>query len=704
VVIVFVVLCFYSTLVVPSRASEEITGHWEGAIQLPNLELGLLVDFSRSNDGVYTGEIDIPLQSAQDLPLSDISFDGRTVKFKIAGIPGDPAFDGALSEDGGTISGSFTQGGQQMTFSLERGAAPATTTRSDPFEGFDAFVEQARETWKYPGVAVAVIRDGEVIRAEGYGSRDVENELPVTENTMFAIGSSSKAFTATLLGMLVDEGKLDWDEPLRTYLPEFELDDGFADSLICARDLVTHRTGLPRHDLSWYGSDATRMELVRRVAHLEPSREFRDRFQYQNLMFVTAGYLAGRIEGSTWEALIAERILEPLGMRTTNLSVSELEKIDNRALGYKNDKDDDGKERIEVMPYRPIDAVGPAGSINSNVVEMARWVLLHLNNGEHEGNRLVSENTMKTMHTPQIVVPPESLIHRLSVHDEMPHLMYGMGWFIQNYRGHEMVHHGGNIDGFSALVSFMPREGIGTVVLTNLNGTMLPQVLTLNLYDRLLGLDEIDWNGRLHYVYTSLVAAQELAKKADAGRQEGTTPGHDLQAYAGSYENSGYGTLRVDLEAERLALDYNALEGPLEHWHYEVFNVSEGSAESTKLTFSTNVRGDVDAVLVPFEASVEAIRFERRPPARLSDPAFLRGLVGDYDLSGVTCEVRLRGEKSLTVTVPGQPTYTLDPYRRTEFDLHGVTGYSVRFTVEDGKGTKLVFIQPNGLFEASRKE
>jgi CubicO group peptidase (beta-lactamase class C family) len=706
-VYLFSFLCLAVPLVT-AQAAEGVQGTWEGAMQLPSMELAVVVEF-RVVDGTLEGDIDIPAQGAEDLPLGDISFEGSALRFKIQGVPGDPTFDGTLADDGGTISGTFSQGGQNFPFNLacqgsESATGAATDPDADPLDDYAAFVEQSREAWKAPGVAVAVVRDGKVVHAEGYGFRDVAAELPVTSDTLFAVGSTTKAFTATLVGMLVDEGKLDWDEPVRTYLPRFDMFDPFADDRISARDLLTHRSGLPRHDLSWYGAGASRDELVRRIAYLEPNRGFRDRFQYQNLMYMTAGYLAGRIEETTWEELIRQRILGPLEMKTTNLSIDAMEQAEDRALGYKKEENDDGEESIEVMPYRPIVGVAPAGSINSSVAEMANWVLLHLDGGVFNEKRLVSDATMNTMHSPQVVVPTDSLLHRLSVHPEMPHLMYGMGWFIQSYRGHELIHHGGNIDGFSALVSFMPDIDGAVVVLTNMNGTLLNQAIMLGTYDRLLGLDRIDWNARLQLVYATLEAAQEQQEEAVEERREGTQPSHALAAFAADYRNAGYGPLTVGLDEDGLNFHYNSFDGPLEHWHYDVFRVPEGDAEGTMLTFTTNSRGDVDEISIPFEATMDPIRFERLPPAELSDLEFLQTLVGEYDLGGAVCEVRLRGEAALTVTVPGQPTYALDPYRGTEFNLRGVSGYSVRFDVEGGEVTGLAFVQPNGVFEAVRKD
>jgi hypothetical protein len=196
---------------------------------------------------------------------------------------------------------------------------------------------------------------------------------------------------------------------------------------------------------------------------------------------------------------------------------------------------------------------------------------------------------------------------------------------------------------------------------------------------------------------------QEQQDEAVEEQHEGTRPSHELEAFAADYGNPGYGNVTVGSDDDGLTFRYNAFEGSLEHWHYDVFRVEDGDAEGTMLTFNTNSRGDVEEVSIPFEATVDPIRFERLPPARLSDPDFLKTLVGDYDLTGAVCKVRLRGATTLTVTVPGQPTYVLEPYRRTEFSLQGVTGYSVRFSVEGDAVTGLAFVQPNGVFEAQRK-
>src|SRR5580658_7512111 len=243
--------------------------------------------------------------------------------------------------------------------------ASAVLGSAQKFDGFDAFANQELRDWKCDGFAIAIVQDGKVILSKGYGLRDVKKNLPVTEKTLFAIGSATKSFTVTSLGVLVDQGKLDWDKPVRDYLPDFRLWDQFATERMTPRDLVTHRSGLPRHDLMWYNSPFTRQELFDRLRYLEPNKDFRTNFQYQNLMFMTAGYLAGHVAGMPWEDHVRRVIFEPLGMSSTNFSVNDMQKSADHSQPYTV-----VKEQIREMPFRNIDTIGPAGSINSNVEDM----------------------------------------------------------------------------------------------------------------------------------------------------------------------------------------------------------------------------------------------------------------------------------------------------------------------------------------------
>jgi CubicO group peptidase (beta-lactamase class C family) len=262
-------------------------------------------------------------------------------------------------------------------------------------DGFDAFAEKSLKDWKCAGFAIAVIQDGKVIFTKGYGLRDVQHNLPVTPQTLFAIGSSSKSFTVTSLGVLVDRGKLDWDKPVRDYLPDFKMFDAFATERMTPRDLVTHRSGLPRHDMLWYNSGFSRQEMFERLRYLEPSKDFRTAFQYQNLMFMTAGYLAGHVAGSTWEQHVRKSIFEPLGMSSSNFSVEDSRKSADFSLPYNV-----VKEQIVEVPFRNIDTIGPAGSINSNVEDMAKYVLMHL----AKGKGVLSTGVAAQMQSPQMSI------------------------------------------------------------------------------------------------------------------------------------------------------------------------------------------------------------------------------------------------------------------------------------------------------------
>lgn len=488
-------------------------------------------------------------------------------------------------------------------------AAPAQERPPD-LDRIDAFIEAQMREWRVPGLAIAVVRDGDVILSEGYGRRDVEEGLPVTPATLFAIGSITKSMTVTALGTLADSGEVAWDEPVRTYLPAFRLHDEVASERLTVRDLVTHRSGLPRHDLLWYGSGLSREELFRRLRHLEPSGDIRSRFQYQNLMFMTAGMLAGEVAGGSWEALVRERIFEPLGMARSNFSVDRMAGSSNAARPYL--EADDSLVRV---PYRKIDEIGPAGSVNSSVEEMIRYVRMHLGKGALVENgdtaRVLSEATATAMHEPRMVIPgtPEDA--------ELGHEAYGMGLFVTTYRGKELVHHGGGIDGFISLLSFMPREGLGMIVLTNMSGTNpVPTLVTRRIYDLLLDLEPVDWPGR---VAEDVREADERRAEREAEEAEetveGTSPSHSFGAYAGRYRHPGYGTVEIRRTDDGLRLLFHGEAAPLEHRHYDVFHTPDDpllmELGDVEVQFFYDRDGTIDRLAIPLEPRVADIVFEK---------------------------------------------------------------------------------------------
>lgn len=595
------------------------------------------------------------------------------------------------------LAGWIVQPVTQAQAPARRDVAKATPARPGLGE-FDAFAARVMKDWKVPGMAIAVVRDGQVILSRGYGSRNQARGLPVTPATLFAIGSATKSFTAAGLAALVKQGRITWDTPVREYLPELRLADQSITERLTPRDLVTHRSGLPRHDAAWYNADFTRADLVRRLRYFEPSKDLRERFQYNNLMFLTAGYLTERTSGRSWEETIRALVLEPLGMTRSNFSVADSQKADDFALPYEKDDSDVVRETA----FRNIDVIGPAGSINSSVEDMIRYVMMHLDQGRYRERDVLAAADVLEMQTPQMVVPGALVFPELS------HQSYGLGLFVTTYRGRKLVHHGGAIDGFSALVSFMPQERIGLVVLTNLDGSALPTIVSYNVYDRLLGLDPVDWSARYLERQKQAKASEETAKaKSYTPRREGTRPAHPLDEYLGDYEHPGYGQAAIGRDGDDLTITFHGFTSRLKHFHYEVFEVPLNRLdrlERTKVMFHTSWNGDVSGFSAPLEPAVADILFTKIGDRSMRSRAFLEPLAGQYQLGPTTVTFALRADDTLTLSIPGQPTYELVPVRGSRFDVKGLNGYAVEFKRDaGGAATEVVFYQPGGTFVATRK-
>jgi CubicO group peptidase (beta-lactamase class C family) len=477
------------------------------------------------------------------------------------------------------------------------------------------------------------------------------------------------------------------------------MNDPFATEQATPRDLFSHRTGLPRHDLVWYSSDFTRQDLVGRLHDLKPNKGFRSAYQYNNLTIATMGYLEGKLTGLGWEGAIRQKIFAPLGMSHSDLSVTEIEKTDDHALPYELKK-----EVVTKVPYHNIDAIGPAGSINSSVDDMSHYLIFQLSDGKYEGKPIVAESDLREMHSPQTAIPDPPPAFSMP---GLGHFSYGLAWVATSYRGHNLVWHNGGIDGFYALLSMLPDDHMGIVVLTNLPNGQTPEVLAYNVYDRLLGLDPMPWFDRFKDLEAKGKKQEEEAKKnKPTDRKTGTHPSHNLADYAGEYQNAGYGIMKVAVKGDALELSFNKLGPyPLEHYHYDVFQVPEDSdslAAGEKFQFEMNKKGDIDRIAAPFEPSLgEDIVFTRAPEKISND--VLQKLAGDYILNEQTITFAVVGD-ILRLTVPGQPVYELVPRKELSFDLKSMPGFSVDFQMDaSGKVTEAVFNQPNGVFHAKRK-
>lgn len=585
-------------------------------------------------------------------------------------------------------------------FDLFQALSPKAECAKGVLQDFDALVEKALIDYQVPGVAIGVVVDGHVVYAKGFGFRDLENKWLMDENTIFPIGSCTKAFTTFVAGNLVDKGLIAWDQPVIDVLPQFRLWDQYATTNLTIRDLLTHRTGMPRHELVWYNSKMTKEEMLKRIRYLEPSYEIRERYQYIQLMYFVAGLAMEEAAGKSWEEMTREQILNPLGMTHTNFSIEETQKGDNYAFPYGEKHD-----QLRKMAFRNLSLIGPAACLNSNVVDMTRWMQMQLAGGVYRNQALINPVTLQELHAPQIIVPsvPEC--------KEAMLYAYGMGWGVLSYRGYYFLSHDGISDGFTSVVGLLPSENVGVIVLANKNMTALSRYLSLEIIDRVLNLSHHDWlKDGMDSIRKNKETMKETRIREDQMRKKGTAPCHPLEEYAGVYENPGYGKLYIEFVNGKLQVVYNDLIFVLEHWHYDIFSIEKEmqdmviSFEGTKVTFCNNADGDIGKVIIPFEPTATDIVFIRKPTEKLSNLAYLRQFTGAYELYGYVVEITIR-DRVLTAVIPGQPNYELVPVSENAFNVKSMTGSTVRFLMnKNNKVDEVLLIHPYGTFSANPRK
>lgn len=694
-----------STLVLNAQKSPHpLSGEWPGYVDIPGMKIEMVFEFLE-NDGIWTGNMDIPAQGAKDMALSDLKVWGDSLSFVLPEVPGNANFKGAIDATGEALTGDFKQAGFSFPMYLTKKSAAekaaAIAKLNADIEKLIALADSFRILRHHPGLAFGIVKDDKVLFAQGFGYRDLENKIPVTANTLFAIGSSSKAFTAMGAAISVEEGKLEWDKPIINYLPDFELKDEFATKEMTMVDLLTHRSGLPRHDMIWYATHFNREEIYHRMKYLEPNKSFRTTWQYQNLMFMTAGYLIGQINGVSWEEFTKKRIFDPLKMNSSNFSVIDMQKTNDFAFPYQI-KD---KTKVEKMEFKNIDAVGPAGSINSSITDMMKWASFLSHSPLPSEKSLIKNETRHYLFSPHMPIPGGA-----GAQKEFSFPSYGLGWMTYDYDGTTIVEHGGNIDGFSALVWLIPEHNIGMVALTNVNGSGLNGVLCRTATSMLLDKEPVDWFDRAYSLNNAQDEEDEEEKKekeekAKRPRVEGTNPAHSIHTYIGTYEHPGYGQIKIVLEEDKLKLKYYDMTMELEHWHYETFNAKFELLEIENLvSFQTDEKAKVVSLTSSMDPSVANILFTKLPSAHQTDPDYLAKLVGDYELEAQKMNISLR-DKKVILQITGQPTYELLPYQDNEYKLKDLSGFSVDFifNTDKTKTVEMKFIQPNGIFVAKRK-
>lgn len=480
-------------------------------------------------------------------------------------------------------------------------------------------ITAAMQDWHVPGLAIAIINRDKVLYSQGFGWRDREQQLPVTPDTVFWIASCSKAFTAFALGLLIDDGKLDWDTTVRSILPDFAMQDPVATERLTIRDLLCHRSGLPRHDKAWFKVAASRHELMQRLAHLAPNKDFRAVYQYQNIMYIVAGLVVERVSGLSWEAFVQQRIFEPLGMSRTFFAHIAAAQAGNFAQPYQPVplRRATAIGEIQRMAHyaQENSALGPAGGIQSNINDLSHWLRMNLRLmtddfqlGQSKINR---QSTIVNLFKPQVVVGDETTL--IYGYEEFGHSTYGLGWRLNTYRGRWLAQHNGAIDGFGSHVSFLPEVGVGVVALANVDASNLPATLAYCAYDRLLGLPPIDWPGRFKGKIDKWQAeAVALRNKVLAEHKVVAAPPRPLPNYVGQFVNAGYGAIDIRQHNGHLAMRFNGLDFSVSHWQDDAFEIDTETFDDPKLmTFRVSAEGQVTGLAIQWEAAVAAIEFER---------------------------------------------------------------------------------------------
>ncbi|MCA0132146.1 serine hydrolase [Winogradskyella alexanderae] len=576
-------------------------------------------------------------------------------------------------------------------------------------KGIEKHFNSVLETSQAPSFAVAIVEGDKIVYAKGFGYKDYEKKLPADANTLYAIGSSTKAFTAALLGILREEGKLDFDDSPIKHVPGLAFYNGEMNNNIIIKDLMRHSTGLPRHDGAWYFfPNKSKDTLVARIKYHEPFTGVRQQWYYNNFGFLLQGVIAEKLTGKSWERNIEEQFFKPLGMDRSQTTLIGWKNSSNIAKGYTLSED----RNVKLMDYYDISGMSPAGSINSSVNDMSKWMMLWLNKGKVGEEQLLPEDYVQEAMSSQMVAaagfPSEELpgIHYAN---------YGYGWFLHSYKGHYLVEHGGNIDGFSASVALYPRDSLGIVVLTNQNNSAVPRLIRRIATDHMLKLEKTDWAEDYKKEVKKAVEAQ--AKADDGGKEESyvknTRPSHILLDYTGTYENKGYGKFEVVVENDTMYAELDNNRQYLHHFHYDTFeliDVKEGVIDTTqfggalKVTFTTNVAGDIDYMKANIEPMTDAIPFKRTPNTIDVDAKTLKQYVGLYDLMGTEIKTYIKDENVLYVFVPGQPEYPLVPTAEHKFNFKTLEGFKVEFIEEGDAITEIKFVQPNGTFIGTRKK
>lgn len=485
-----------------------------------------------------------------------------------------------------------------LAIAIVASPAIARAQQKPDLKAFDAYVAHAARDWRVPGMAVSIVKDDSVVFAKGYGVIQIGKPAPATEHTRFAIGSTTKAMTTAALAMLVDEGKLHWDDRLIDLLPDFQLYDAYATHEMTVRDLLTHRSGLPGTDLLWVipQNNISTAEMMHRLRYVKPESSFRSHWEYQNVVYSIAGLLIERISGMPWQDFVRKRIFTPLGMNETVPLVSEVQGQPNVAVPH-----DLVNDTVSVVPVRTTDGVASAGSVWSSVSDMSKWMRFMLDSGRVGTKQLIQPATFAEIVAPEIRAPMEEYP---ALELSKPRFFsYALGWFVEEYHGHTIWMHTGSIDGMCALIALDPARKLGVYVLENLDHAELRHALMFQVLDMYGGGDAKpprDWSKDVLALFNAKRAERPSRRNARPATADSAAPASlPLDRYAGTYTDSTYGTVTVTEANGGLHAKFDKWEiGDLVHGRYEEFHskVRDPLEGIAQLTFVPDGAGHASAV------------------------------------------------------------------------------------------------------------
>lgn len=488
--------------------------------------------------------------------------------------------------------------------------ATGSYCQTNPFQKkfplIDRYIDSLIKEWNVPGLALGIVYKDQLIYAKGYGYRDLEKKLPVTSATIFPIASNTKLFTATAAAMLAEEGKLSLDKPVRTFMPSLTFNNDELNAKVTLRDMLSHRTGLPRYDGIWVASPFNRKETVAKVAYMKPALGFREGYIYNNMMFASAGAVMEAVTGKSWEQITKEKIFQPLGMNTSCFTDEEMIRTNNYSLSYF--EPDSTNMLLPELYDAQSEALGPAGTIKSNIEEISHWMIALLNAGKYKGVQAIPQHAIKE------TLIPNSISDRQGRWDELSNSLYTLGRAIQTYKGYKIATHTGSIDGFYSNLTLIPGEQIGIFMVHNGSpGGSLRGIMPFPVIDRLLGLNYTPWSERYRKEYLEAKVQEKKFKDSVSATQvKNTVPSHALPAYTGKYNNPVYGDIIIELQNGQLVFLFRKQSSALHHFHYDQFITREVNNDKPdfRLNFLTNTKGDIDRITMnPFgDPAAEFVR------------------------------------------------------------------------------------------------